>query len=193
MTAGKWSKVKRKDSHDAESVPDMYNRQSSAASINAALRSLDAVAREAEQKWGIGKLEQLADPALAVRFEQARTRLNHALRSDDVADVVARCNDMIKGWKVLEKKAIEAGHKPDKTEAWFHVGDSGEKYAFVKDASDANLLEGYIVYCLSDIVRLLSANYKTVSEVKRLWPGSEVTKVKPIKKQKEIFDDDIPF
>ena len=65
----------------------MYNHAGKAQVINAAVRSLDAVARDAEVRWGIGKLESLADPELAARFEQARVRLNAALNGDDVNEV----------------------------------------------------------------------------------------------------------
>lgn len=195
MRSGKWAGVKqqaKKRGDDHEPVPDMYNDAGKAQTINAAVRSLDAVARDAEVRWGIGKLERLADPALAVRFEQARIRLDNALRGDDVSEVVARCSDMIKGWRVLEKKVLAAGHKPQVFGVWYHRGDAGQKYAFVQDAGDAKFVDSdAITYTLDDVVRLLDTKHSFVNEVKQHWPGAEIESVKP--KKREDFNDDLPF
>ena len=157
------------------------------------MRSLDAVARDAEVRWGIGKLESLADPELAARFEQARVRLNAALNGDDVNEVVARCKDMIKGWKVIEKRVREAGHQPGISRVWYHKGDDGKTYAFVQDPADATLVEkGAVAYTLDEVVRLLDQRFQTINSVKQQWPGAEVTKVKPKTIEKD-FQDDIPF
>lgn len=198
MALGKWSGVKRepkksKGKSEYEPVPDMYNHAGKSQIINAAVRSLDAVSRDAEVRWGIGKLESLAEPELAVRFEQARVRLNTALHGDDVNEVVARCKDMIKGWKILEKRVSAAGHKPDEFRVWYHKADDGRKYAFVQDAADARLVDkDAVAYTLDEIARLLDEKYQTINNVKDLWPGAEVESVKP-KQQKEVFNDDIPF
>ena len=196
MKAGKWTgakpKPKQSDSEYAP-IPDMYNHAGKAQVINAAVRSLDAVARDAEVRWGIGKLESLADPELAARFEQARVRLNAALNGEDVNEVVARCKDMIKGWKVIEKRVREAGHQPADMRVWYHKSDDGRTYAFVQDPADATLVEkGAVAYSLDEVVRLLDQRYQTISTVKEHWPGAEVTKVKPKNTEKD-FQDDIPF
>ena len=196
MAVGKWSGVRRqpkKGSSDYAPVPDMYNHEGKSQVINAAVKSLDAVARDAEVRWGIGKLESLADPELAVRFEQARVRLNAALNGDDVNEVVARCKDMIKGWKVLEKRVSAAGHKPADFRVWYHKADDGRKYAFVQDPADARLVDkDAVAYTLDEIARLLDDNYQTINKVKDLWPGAEVESKKPITTAKE-FNDDLPF
>lgn len=196
MAVGKWTGAKRKPKQsDSEyaPIPDMYNHAGKAQVINAALRSLDAVARDAEVRWGIGKLESLADPELAARFEQARVRLNAALNGEDVNEVVARCKDMIKGWKVIEKRVREAGHQPADMRVWYHKGDDGRTYAFVQDPADATLVEkGAVAYSLDEVVRLLDQRFQTINTVKEHWPGAEVTKVKPKTTEKD-FQDDIPF
>ena len=120
-------------------------------------------------------------------------RLNAALNGDDVNEVVARCKDMIKGWKVIEKRVLEAGHQPGDMRVWYHKGDDGKTYAFVQDLADATLVEdGAIAYTLDEVVRLLDQRFQTVNTVKEHWPGAEVTKVKPKTIEKD-FQDDIPF
>jgi len=197
MAVGKWSGVKRepkKSVSEYEPVPDMYNHAGKSQIINAALRSLDAVARDAEVRWGIGKLESLADPELAARFEQARVRLNTALHGDDVNAVVDRCKDMIKGWKILEKRVSAAGHKPQEFRVWYHKGDAGQKYAFIQDAADAKFVDSdAIPYTMDDIARLIDTKYPLVNQVKEMWPGSVVESVKPTKTKNEELNDDLPF
>ena len=198
MAVGKWTGAKRKpkkSDSEYEPIPDMYNHAGKAQVINAAVRSLDAVARDAEVRWGIGKLESLADPELAARFEQARVRLNAALNGDDVNEVVARCKDMVKGWKILEKRVSDAGHKPAVFRVWYHKADDGRKYAFVQDPADATLVDDdAIAYTLDEIARLLDQRFQTINKVKEHWPGAEVTKVKPKTKTKiEDLNDDVPF
>jgi len=197
MAVGKWSGVKRepkKSSSMYEPIPDMYNHAGKSQIINAALRSLDAVARDAEVRWGIGKLESLADPELAARFEQARVRLNTALHGDDVNAVVDRCKDMIKGWKILEKRVSAAGHKPQEFRVWYHKGDAGQKYAFIQDAADAKFVDSdAIPYTMDDIARLIDTKYPLVNQVKEMWPGSVVESVKPTKTKNEELNDDLPF
>lgn len=196
MAVGKWSGVKRepkKSASEYEPIPDMYNHAGKSQIISAAVKSLDAVSRDAEVRWGIGKLESLADPELATRFEQARVRLNTALHGDDVNAVVDRCKDMIKGWRVLEKKVSAAGHKPREFRVWYHKGDAGQKYAFIQDPADAKFVDDdAIAYTLDDIARLIDTKYPLVNKVKDLWPGAEIESVKP-KRKKEVFNDDIPF
>lgn len=196
MAVGKWAGVRRekkKSTGDNVEVPDMYNHAGKSQIINAALRPLDAVARDAEVRWGIGKLESLADPELAARFEQARVRLDTALRGDDVNAVVERCKDMIKGWKILEKRVSAAGHKPREFRVWYQKGDAGQKYAFIQDMADAQFVDSdAIAYSLEEMARLLDDRFQTINKVKELWPGAKVENVKS-KQKKEVFNDDIPF
>ena len=46
--------------------------------LNAAVQSLDQVARAMEQKWGYGTLERLASPDLAAKFNRAKENLQAA-------------------------------------------------------------------------------------------------------------------
>ena len=89
--SGKWSRAKKEPSIKIveQTVPEMYQSQEKVSVIHASINSVDKVARDIEQRWGIGKLEKLCDPALATRFEQARQNLNYALRMENITEVVA--------------------------------------------------------------------------------------------------------
>ena len=101
--SGKWSRAKKEPSVKfvKQTVPEMYQSQENVSVIHASINSVDKVARDIEQRWGIGKLEKLCDPALATRFEQARQNLNYALRMENITEVVAKSQDLIRGWKII--------------------------------------------------------------------------------------------
>ena len=193
---GKWSKTKKKPEYTgvdyiAMDVPKMYEEEEKAAVIRASLKSVDKVARDMEQRWGIGKLEQLADPALATRFEQARQNFNHALGQESISEVVAKAEDMIRGWRIIEKKVLEAGHKPECEKVWHMVNDEGKKYAFVNDSSDHVYFDNDItVISMEEVIRIIEAHYKEVYvDIKSSFPGAEITKIT----KKEELDDVLPF
>jgi len=196
---GKWSKTQSKPQYTgieyiAKDVPKMYEEQEKASVIQASLSSVDKIARDMEQRWGVGKLEQLADPALATRFEQARQNFNHALGQESITEVVAKAQDMIRGWKILEKKVLEAGHKPECERVWFMVGDDGKKYAFVNDSSDhVHFDKDVIVVSMEEVLMVFEAHYKELySEVKKHFPGAQMVEIKKID-EKEVLDDELPF
>ena len=195
---GKWSKTKKKPEYTgveyiALDVPQMYEEEEKAAVIRASLKSVDKVARDMEQRWGIGKLEQLANPALTTRFEQARQNLNHALGQESISEVVAKAEDMIRGWKIIEKKVLEAGHKPECEKVWHMVNDEGKKYAFVNDSSDHVYFDkDTTVISMEEVLRIIEAHYKELYlDVKTHFPEAEITKITT--KDKDKLDDELPF
>jgi len=77
-------------------VWEMRQRQ-----VDAALVPLDRVAREFEGKWGYRRLQSLASPELAVKFEGARQKLDEAIKAQDTDEVAKRAAIMIRGWQAL--------------------------------------------------------------------------------------------
>ena len=77
MASSRYSAAKKKQkidvAGDSWKAPAMWSDKRSDI-CNAAIRSVDKIARDLEMKWGIGKLEELAPPKLAVAFEQARQK-----------------------------------------------------------------------------------------------------------------------
>ena len=197
---GKWSRVQEKPKYTgvqymAHDTPKMYEEQDKHSVIQASMNAVDKVARDAEQRWGIGKLEELADPGLATRFEQARQNLNYALRQESIKEVVAKSEDLIRGWKIIEKKVLEAGHKPECERVWHMVNDDGKKYAFVNDSSDhIHFDKDITVMSMEEVLRIVEAHYGEIyGEVKEHFHGAEIVSIKPIKKEKDKLDDKLPF
>ena len=187
-------------SDDSWTAPAMFS-DDRFDTVNAAINSVDQVARKLEQMWGIGRLERLAPPSLAVKFEQARQNFNAAANGDDSNYLVQKANNLITGWKALEQSAVKDGNKPEDPKVWHFIGpdDLGnKKYAIVDHASDVNnhiLDGGHKVYSLDEVARILAEWEKThlgdmAAKVKELFPKSKLTKIRQTKGE---MNDEIPF
>lgn len=200
--SSRYNKVKRqRKKDDAEGqwfAPAMYGDKR-AEVVRAAVNSVDKVARDLEMKWGIGKLEELAPPKLAVGFEQARQNFQDAAQGDDHNRLVDKANNLIKGWQTLEASALKRGHKPTDAEVWFAIApeDVGEyKFAIVKHGSDAAIVDRDVyprVYTLDEVARIIH-NFENsmVRKAKEVFPDSTITKIGN-NENKEPPNDPIPF
>jgi hypothetical protein len=158
------------------------------ATRNPALAALDEVASRIEAAWGIGRLERLVSPESAAKFDRARDKLDEAARSGDRALLAKKAAVMQRGWKALEKEAMEAGHRPDAENVW-HCEAGGVRYAIVPTLADAAALnansDGEVAYCLDEVAAALSRVYgASVNSVKAAFPGASVS---------PVGDDPIPF
>lgn len=199
--AGKWSKARQKPSkpaYNARSSPDMWSDERGKA-MNAAVQSLDQVARAFEQKWGYGTLERLATPDIAAKFARAKESLQNACEGDDHNLVIHKCENLAKGWRLLDRKATEAGHKPLDDRVVLHVADSGQKYAFTNESGLYKLIQAEYgtdvrIVSFDEVTRIMEDWHKSstlLAGVRDKFPGAEVTKIET--KEKEELNDDIPF
>ena len=199
--AGKWSKARQKPSkpaYNARSSPDMWS-DSRGKAMNAAVQSLDQVARTFEQKWGYGTLERLATPDIAAKFARAKESLQNACEGDDHNLVIHKCENLAKGWRLLDRKATEAGHKPLDDRVVLHVADSGQKYAFTNESGLYKLIQAEYgadvrIVSFDEVTRIMEDWHKSstlLAGVRDKFPGAEVTKIQ--NKEKEELNDDIPF
>ena len=198
----RYNKVKKqRKNDDAEEqwfAPAMWSDKRSEI-CRAAVNSVDKVARDLEQRWGIGKLEELASPKLAVQFEQARQNFSEAANGDDHNYLVQKADNLITGWKALEAQAIKNGHSPDDAEVWYAIApeDVGEyTFAIVKNGSDAAVVdrEKYPrVYSLDEVARIIH-NFENsmIRKAKEVFPNSTITKIGD-STNKEPPNDPIPF
>ena len=183
---------------DSLKAPPMWSDKRSDI-CNAAVNSVDKIARDLEMRWGIGKLEELAPPKLAVAFEQARQNFNDAANGDDHNYLVQKADNLIQGWKAVEAYAIKNGRKPGDAEVWYAIAPpdaGGDKFAIIKNAADSAAVdrtEYPKVYTLDEIARIIKA-FETdmISKTKELFPDARITNIMPSTK-KVILDDEIPF
>jgi hypothetical protein len=141
----------------------------------------DKVAIEMERKWGRDRLRLLVEPQLRERFDRQRYLLNQAVWHGDLQKVITESRRMTTAWKVLDRKAEEAGGKPLDPLVWELVlPKTGTVVALVRDGdagkvvSDGRYMD---VYELSEIGHLLEA-FPDIVKLKNRFPGASVTAVR---------------
>jgi len=193
------------------------NQQMSAAdqksaTIMSAFESVASIQRRLENKWGVGRLQDLADPSLRAKFDRAVSRFDTALDKGDPDDVVGRAAALHRGWCALQESADDGGHKPlDEKAVWAWRADNGKGYAIAKDHNSridalADLEDG-TVWTLEEVGKIL--HYLTTADpllgqIKEMF-GAEVIQItkgmqkqrapkkETFKSDKPEYDDDVPF
>lgn len=163
--------------------------------IAGAIKPLDALAVEMEAKWGRGRLQELVSPETSAKFEAAKAKLDVAIHDVDVPLVIQRSKSLMRGWSVMEKEAIEAGHEPAPPDVWFcHApAEDGKKemgFAIAKSSSVANLAQTELpVYTLEEVGRILRAfKLQHLSHpVKKIWADAELTSIDLLEEQEMPF------
>ena len=172
-------------------VWEMRQRQ-----VDAALAPLDRLAREMEGAWGYRRLQSLASPDLAVKFESARQKLDEAIKAQDTDEVAKRAAIMIRGWQALEKLAVDAGHTPLGQGLW-QAKSGGKTFtvALIREDVDAPALsaaEPGTVVCVEELLVCWQNRYEGVGKVKDAFPGATVSDERP-RTRLPRGGDEIPF
>lgn len=163
--------------------------------ITDALEPLDRIAVAMEGKWGVGRLPRLVTPDMAAKFSSARSKLNDAIRDNNLEAVIAKAGVVIRGWQALDKAATEAGHKTMPEAVW-SSWHKGTVYTICLDRADVNK----IAHDAADPAHVVTIDElllvweqfqasRVISETKSLFPGATVERVGGIKD----MDDDIPW
>ena len=208
MAKGRYSGAKGRTKHKSDDenkwfAPNMWGDHRYPI-VKAALDSVDEVARTLEQRWGIGRLQRIAPPDLAVKFAQATENFNEACNQDDHNYMVQKANNLIAGWKALERSAEKNGFSPADPKVWYlRAPDDaldGKPFAIIENTGDYKRIEPDTVkriYTLDEICRFIQfweEKNSMANTVKDTFPGSHITSIKPNKENKEeFFDDEIPF
>lgn len=167
------------------------------AAVWGQLQPLDRVAREKIARWG-DTLPSLVPPELAGRFEAAYDALGAWVELGDVVKVSEVAGQLIRAWDVLEKAAMDAGHKPLAPEAWC-VDVDGRIVCFAlrgwAEIRKAN--PTWIVYAFEDAARVLLHDFSEnfLNEAFSAFPNAKVTSVvrKGERVNLDLGGDDIPF
>jgi hypothetical protein len=86
--------------------------------IKAILDGVDAIAREMERKWGVGRLRLLVADALRIRFDAQKAKLDAAIATDEEVYIRAQAEGMRRAWLGLDRAATEDGAQPLAPEVW---------------------------------------------------------------------------
>lgn len=108
--------------------------------INRLIDKLDQVAVSYETKWGIYFLESRCGEDMQEKWQRQIDKLNEAISSSDIEAVSMLVPGCIRGYEAMEKKVIEAGHKPSNVEYWT-VERNSKVYHIVKSVQDARRLD----------------------------------------------------
>ena len=166
-----------------------------AEGIANALRPLDRVATEMDERWGVDRLATLVSPDTASRFGSAKAKLDTAIRDNDAAAVAKRASVMIRGWQAMDAEATAAGAVWSDPQAWVWVDDRDKPHAFVRDTAEAarygKANPGVTVWTMAEVVRVAASfsekQRQLIAAVKAEFPGAAVRSAGPVP------DDDIPF
>ena len=167
--------------------------------IKAALARLDETATTYERKWGVDRLQNLVDQELAETFQRQLSKLNAALTKYTADAVLPHIEGMVRGWQALDAAAEAAGAAPIDATAWEIITPDGRKIVFCGDmrAYKALKRDGWEIWSAEEVGRIIDKFHveidwnasEVVRQTKRLFPGAEITRVRP----KATLDDAIPF
>ena len=144
------------------------------------LKPLDRIAREKVNKWG-DTLPTFVPPEMAGRFEAAYDALTDAVEANDVMTTNQIAGQLMRAWDVLEKTALEAGHKPP-AEDCYCIELEGERIVCIASKNAHVLREKYkhwIVYSFEDVARILSNDFtaKFLEAAYDSFPKAKITTV----------------
>ena len=150
------------------------------AEVLGQLKPLDRIAREKVNKWG-DTLPTFVPPEMAGRFEAAYDALTDAVEANDVMTTNQIAGQLMRAWDVLEKTALEAGHKPP-AEDCYCVELDGERIVCIASKNAHILREKYkhwIVYSFEDVARILSNDFtaKFLEAAYDSFPKAKITTV----------------
>jgi hypothetical protein len=165
--------------------------------IKAVLDGVNAIARQMEGKWGVGRLRLLVDDALRIKFDAQKAKLDAAIATDKEAYVRTQAEGMRRAWLALDRAATESGAQPLVPEIWECVlPASGKLVSIVRTEIEAHhVARESEVWTLAEIAVLIERLGDDLRHVKRTFPGSAVVEVRdrnppPIDWEK---GDDLPF
>lgn len=128
-----------------------------AHAVQRALEWLDDIAAGYEAKWGVDRLQKLANDELRQKWENQIGKLNDAIDRNHPADVEALAQSTVRGWKVLEDHALQNGCKPLDPDAWECWHPSGTVYRVAKNNAGAHGVQGRSVVTLASLVNIYHA------------------------------------
>jgi hypothetical protein len=173
------------------------------ATLQAYALGVDQAARDAEARWGAGRLPLIVGDELRARFmrQQAKWYAAHEtawaariVTGPMLAEVAAHAAALRRAWQALEAEATANGHEPKDPDVWEVVLGDGTVAAFVQTNADASkvLASGrhLAVYTLDEVARIIDALPASLSCAKVAFKGAAiVSSVGPIGRH----GDPIPF
>jgi hypothetical protein len=153
--------------------------------ITVAVLSVDAVARQMERHWGVGRLVRLVSPATLVRFRQAHRLWTEAYSHNrDVGETERTSAMMIRAWKALDCEARDTGHAPLAPTVWEGRTEDGQVLVITRTSEEALAIaatqdeRARTIWTIDELARCV-AMFEQINAIKRSFPGALVTAVSP--------------
>ena len=162
-----------------------------------ALAPFDRMARAMELKWGIGVLEELVPPEMAMKFGSAMAKLNEAINAGDPEMTAARAAVCMRGLEAMDREARGSGAAPASDDVWIVEAD-GHQFGLMKDARAWQRVQDKhpdieLVSNREMVLALLQYKGSVAREAleiaKQNFKDAEITAIKT----KEDLNDEIPW
>jgi hypothetical protein len=110
--------------------------------IQAAIIPTDAVARAAELRWGVCRLESLVSAVTITRWREGWSRYCEAIRTADADGVERLAPKIAQAIRAMEAEAEAAGHAPLSPTAWEAPLADGRVLVVTRTFAEAHALSG---------------------------------------------------
>lgn len=149
------------------------------STAKAILDGVDEAVAASERTWGVGRLRLLVEDDLRARWDRQWSAWCGACEAYDLAGIRAQGAAVRRALGVLEAAARAAGHGPIQSDVW-EVAHEGRVIAVCQTPAEAHAVAAdgrrLEVWTVDELVRVaLSGQRAALSEVKRVFPGAEVT------------------
>lgn len=152
---------------------------------------------EADDEWGFEALLGHLPPAWVSRYAGLIVSLHDAYDRNDVAACEDLATKVIGAIGTMSASAKAAGHQPTRPEVWWVEADDGTRLGFVRHADQqaramADNPGATICTAREALVALKPALFG-LGNVKRLFPGAEMTAMRAPTELEEVLEDEIPW
>ena len=149
--------------------------------IAAVTAGVDEVARQMEDRWGVGRLPLLVGDELRGKFNRQLRRFDEAIIANDVERVRQAGAATKRAWKALDQAATNAGQQQLKPECWEVQLEDGRVVALCRTNAEAHaeVRSGrYVeVWTVDEIARIMFA-FPGLGNAKQIFPGAMVESVR---------------
>jgi hypothetical protein len=147
------------------------------------LDRLDEMALVYEARWGIGNLPRLCSEVTAQKYDKQNEKLAAAIKDQDIKLVQDLVNGFVRAYEIMEREAIERGHKPISPECMEVALESGFKLRIARNNTEARNLtvQGVYVWSLEEVARVIEKDYTLVNVIKENFKGAEVKSIRNFK------------
>lgn len=161
-----------------------------------ALGSLDRVATQMDQNWGVDRLVELMPPDIAAKYGARMAELNAAIDAQDPAAANALVSKLIANLRRMDEIAREAGHAPLSPDVWTYDID-GFRFGLLKEGGDwaaaQKAMPGLVMFTPREVAHALQAYRGMVADVKAAFPGAQVTAIRKPTELEASLEDEIPW